>query len=103
MRGRRRRRPRAAVPRSPTARTPTPTFREALRPHDGAERPLDLARTELAYGEFLRRERRRVEARSPPAGRALDVRAAGPHGLGRAGSKRAARQRRAGGAGLGPI
>jgi DNA-binding CsgD family transcriptional regulator len=39
-------------------------FREALRLHDGAERPLDLARTELAYGEFLRRERRRVEARS---------------------------------------
>jgi DNA-binding CsgD family transcriptional regulator len=52
---------RALLARGPDADT---HFREALRLHDGAERPLDLARTELAYGEFLRRERRRVEARS---------------------------------------
>ncbi|HEX2184954.1 MAG TPA: LuxR C-terminal-related transcriptional regulator [Chloroflexota bacterium] len=38
-------------------------FREALRLHTASHRPLDHARTELLYGEFLRRDRRRVEAR----------------------------------------
>jgi DNA-binding CsgD family transcriptional regulator len=38
-------------------------FQEALRLHAGSDRPLDHARTELLYGEFLRRERRRAEAR----------------------------------------
>jgi DNA-binding CsgD family transcriptional regulator len=38
-------------------------YAEALALHGGGERPLDWARTELLYGEFLRRERRRVEAR----------------------------------------
>jgi ATP/maltotriose-dependent transcriptional regulator MalT len=39
-------------------------FEEALALHDGQGRPLDLARTELAYGETLRRARRRGEARA---------------------------------------
>jgi DNA-binding NarL/FixJ family response regulator len=38
-------------------------FEEALRLHLEAKRPFDHARTELLYGEFLRRRRRRVEAR----------------------------------------
>jgi DNA-binding NarL/FixJ family response regulator len=38
-------------------------FEEALRLHADSDRPFDTARTELAFGEFLRRERRRVEAR----------------------------------------
>jgi DNA-binding CsgD family transcriptional regulator len=39
-------------------------FEEALALHDSQGRPLDLARTELAYGETLRRARRRGEARA---------------------------------------
>jgi DNA-binding CsgD family transcriptional regulator len=38
-------------------------FLAALELHAEAARPFELARTELAYGEFLRRGRRRVEAR----------------------------------------
>jgi len=38
-------------------------YGEALRLHGDGARPLDWARTELLFGEFLRRERRRVEAR----------------------------------------
>jgi DNA-binding CsgD family transcriptional regulator len=38
-------------------------FQEALRLHAGIDRPLDHARTQLLYGEFLRRGRRRVQAR----------------------------------------
>jgi DNA-binding CsgD family transcriptional regulator len=40
-----------------------PLFREALEAHAATDRPLDRARTRLLYGEHLRRERRRVEAR----------------------------------------
>jgi DNA-binding CsgD family transcriptional regulator len=40
-------------------------FREALETHIAIDRPLDQARTALVYGEYLRRERRRVEAREP--------------------------------------
>lgn len=40
-------------------------FREALRIHATTERPLDRARTALLYGEYLRRARRRVDAREP--------------------------------------
>src|SRR4051794_5709373 len=36
---------------------------EALEQHDGDARPLDQARTQLSYGEALRRQRRRVDAR----------------------------------------
>jgi DNA-binding CsgD family transcriptional regulator len=39
------------------------SFEEALGLHDGLGHPFDLARTELAYGEGLRRARRRGEAR----------------------------------------
>jgi DNA-binding CsgD family transcriptional regulator/tetratricopeptide (TPR) repeat protein len=38
-------------------------FREALAHHAGAGRPFEAARTHLAFGEFLRRARRRVDAR----------------------------------------
>jgi DNA-binding CsgD family transcriptional regulator len=39
-------------------------FVEALRLHAGQERPFERARTELLYGEALRRARRRLEARA---------------------------------------
>jgi DNA-binding CsgD family transcriptional regulator len=39
-------------------------FREALTLHARSRRPFERARAELAYGEFLRRSRRRVDARS---------------------------------------
>lgn len=38
-------------------------FRVALEEHKQSSRPFERARTSLAYGEFLRRERRRVDAR----------------------------------------
>src|SRR5207245_861834 len=38
-------------------------FQEALSLHATTERPLDQARTALLYGEHLRRERRRIDAR----------------------------------------
>jgi DNA-binding CsgD family transcriptional regulator len=38
-------------------------FQEALGAHSEAARPFERARSELAFGEFLRRARRRVEAR----------------------------------------
>src|SRR6478735_6237273 len=38
-------------------------FQESLAHHAGAERPLDAARAQLAYGEWLRRSQRRVDAR----------------------------------------
>lgn len=40
-----------------------PLFERALELHDKANRPFDRARTALAYGENLRRTRRRVDAR----------------------------------------
>jgi len=40
-------------------------FATAVSLHAGGERPFDGARTELLFGEFLRRERRRAEARAP--------------------------------------
>ncbi|HEX3212153.1 MAG TPA: helix-turn-helix transcriptional regulator, partial [Actinomycetota bacterium] len=39
-------------------------FQEALDHHRQARRPFERARAELAYGELLRRARRRVDARS---------------------------------------
>ena len=38
-------------------------FQESLAHHAGAGRPLDAARAQLAYGEWLRRSQRRVDAR----------------------------------------
>jgi ATP/maltotriose-dependent transcriptional regulator MalT len=47
-------------------------YQEALRLHPATERPLDRARTALLYGEHLRRERRRVDARAQ-LGVALEI------------------------------
>jgi DNA-binding CsgD family transcriptional regulator len=47
-------------------------FEEALALQEGQARPFDLARTELAYGEALRRARRRGEARAHLRG-ALEI------------------------------
>ena len=38
-------------------------YARALREHEASSRPFERARTELAYGELLRRHRRRVDAR----------------------------------------
>jgi DNA-binding CsgD family transcriptional regulator len=51
---------------------PEPHFQEALAEHSRASRPVAQARTQLAYGEFLRRSRRRVDARAQLRA-ALDV------------------------------
>ncbi|NUT54933.1 MAG: hypothetical protein HOQ03_02975 [Thermoleophilia bacterium] len=51
----------AAVAADPARRETL--YQEALREHDASSRPFERARTELAYGEFLRRNRRRVDAR----------------------------------------
>jgi DNA-binding CsgD family transcriptional regulator/Tfp pilus assembly protein PilF len=42
---------------------PEPLFERAVAEATSAGRPLDLARTHLAYGEWLRRNQRRVDAR----------------------------------------
>jgi DNA-binding CsgD family transcriptional regulator len=47
-------------------------FRTALELYDGGGRPVDRARTQLAYGELLRRQGRRVDAR-PHLRAALEV------------------------------
>jgi DNA-binding NarL/FixJ family response regulator len=39
-------------------------FRRALEQHERSRRRFDRARTQLAYGEFLRRSRRRVDSRT---------------------------------------
>jgi DNA-binding CsgD family transcriptional regulator len=51
---------------------PEPHFRQAMAEHSRASRPVAQARTQLAYGEFLRRARRRVDARAQLRA-ALDV------------------------------
>jgi DNA-binding CsgD family transcriptional regulator len=38
-------------------------FEEGLTPHEQAQRPFERARTHLAYGDFLRRARRRRDSR----------------------------------------
>jgi DNA-binding NarL/FixJ family response regulator len=40
-----------------------PLYRQALAAHDGDGRPVEQARTRLLYGEWLRRSRRRADAR----------------------------------------
>ncbi|ADB35630.1 transcriptional regulator, LuxR family [Kribbella flavida DSM 17836] len=44
---------------------PDNLYAGALRLHEGSGRPFEQARTELAYGEWLRRSRRRSHAREP--------------------------------------
>ena len=51
---------------------PEPHFLQAMAEHSRASRPVARARTQLAYGEFLRRSRRRVDARAQLRA-ALDV------------------------------
>jgi DNA-binding NarL/FixJ family response regulator len=51
---------------------PEPQFLEAMAGHSRASRPFAQARRQLAYGEFLRRSRRRTDARTPLRA-ALDV------------------------------
>jgi hypothetical protein len=43
-------------------------YRESLTHHAEAGRPLDAARAQLAYGEWLRRHQRRVDAGAPARG-----------------------------------
>jgi DNA-binding CsgD family transcriptional regulator len=43
---------------------PEPHFLKAMAEHSRASRPVAQARTQLAYGEFLRRSGRRVDART---------------------------------------
>ncbi|MFD4907125.1 ATP-binding protein [Kitasatospora purpeofusca] len=47
-------------------------YRAALDLHEGVHRPFERARTALLYGEWLRRERRRTDAR-PHLGAALET------------------------------
>jgi DNA-binding CsgD family transcriptional regulator len=63
-------------------------FRQALEAHATTDRLLDRARTALLYGEHLRRERRRVDAREPLR-RALEAfeRLGAPHWAERAGGE----------------
>ena len=42
-------------------------FRSALEHHGRADEPFERARTQLLFGEWLRRNRRPAEARHPPA------------------------------------
>jgi DNA-binding CsgD family transcriptional regulator len=51
---------------------PEPHFLKAMAEHSRASRPVSQARTQLSYGEFLRRSRRRIDARTPLRA-ALDV------------------------------
>ena len=67
------------------ARRPAATSRRRSALHDGQGRPFDLARTQLAYGEALRRARRRGDARTHLRGALEDLPAAGGGAVGRAG------------------
>ena len=49
---------------SPDPSDATAAFERAIGHYRDASRPYDLARTQLAYGEFLRRTNRRVDART---------------------------------------
>ena len=55
---------RALIAAGSDADGPEPHFLEAMAEHSRASRPVARARTQLAYGEFLRRSRRRIDART---------------------------------------
>ena len=63
---------RALIAADGNTEDPEPHFLEAMAEHSRASRPVAQARTQLSYGEFLRRSRRRVDARTPLRA-ALDV------------------------------
>ena len=71
-----------------------PHFRRQAIELADALSPFDRARTELLYGEWLRRQHRRRRRPRPPPHRARGVRAARRGAVGRAGTGRAPRQRR---------
>jgi DNA-binding CsgD family transcriptional regulator len=52
---------------APDEETAARAFAAALRLYEKADRPFDRARTQLLWGERLRRERRRTDARAPLA------------------------------------
>ena len=68
-------------------------FEEALAIHATAARPFERARTELAYGEHLRRARRRVDSREHLCAALDGFELLGAAGLGRTGASRVARER----------
>lgn len=51
--------------RAQLGRNPEENFQQAARLHSDGARPFERARTELAYGRWLRRGRRRADARAP--------------------------------------
>jgi DNA-binding CsgD family transcriptional regulator len=55
---------RALIAADGNTEDPEPHFLEAMAEHSRASRPVAQARTQLSYGEFLRRSRRRVDART---------------------------------------
>jgi DNA-binding CsgD family transcriptional regulator len=55
---------RALIAADGNTEDPEPHFLEAMAEHSRARRPVAQARTQLSYGEFLRRSRRRVDART---------------------------------------
>ena len=89
-----RRASRALLSEGDAAERALPRGDRAARPHPRS-RP-ELARAHLLYGEWLRREGRRVDARDAAARRARDVRRDGHGGVRRARPARAAGHRREG-------
>jgi hypothetical protein len=55
---------RALIAASGGTNSPEPHFLAAMAEHSRANRPVAQARTQLAYGEFLRRSGRRIDART---------------------------------------